>query len=132
MTIGRFGIGDIGYGMASRYTCVSIYGLVALVWIFIFILARPVQSSILLKGTLYASFVMIFTGLLLTSIVVWSNQPRQKAYFEQLRNIAMRVDTATPEELSKFAERPELIRNSLRLLREHKLNVYRPAPAERK
>jgi hypothetical protein len=132
MTIGRFVLGDIIYGMASRYTCVSIYGLVALVWIFIFILARPVQLSALLKGTLYASFVMIFAGLLLTSIVVWVNQPRQKAYFEQLHDIAMRVDTAMPEELSKFAERPELIRDSLRLLREYKLNVYRPAPADRK
>jgi hypothetical protein len=129
--IGRFGIGDISYGMASRYTYISIYGLVALVWIFIFTLARPVQSSTMLKGTIYASFVMIFTGLLLTSIVVWSNQPGQKAYFDQLRNIAMRVDTATPEELSKFAERPELVRDSLRLLREYKLNVYHTAPVDR-
>jgi hypothetical protein len=132
MMIGRFGIGGVDYGMASRYTCVSIYGLVALVWIFIFILSRPIQSSALLKGTLYASFVIVFAGLLLTSIVVWSQQPIQKAYFEQLRNIAMRVDTATPEELSKFAERPELIRDSLQLLREYKLNVYRPAPTDRK
>ena len=76
MTIGRFSFG-IDYGMASRYTCVSIYGLVALVWIFIFILARPVRSNILLKSTLYAGLVTIFAGLLLTSIVVgWTAPPK--------------------------------------------------------
>jgi hypothetical protein len=132
MMIGRFKIGGIGYGMASRYTCVSIYGLAAMVWIFIFILTRPERPTALLKGILYASFAMIFSGIILTSSVVWSMKPAQKAFFEQLHNIAARVDTATPEELSNFAERPELIRDSLLFLREHKLNVYRNATVDRK
>ena len=42
----------------------------------------------------------------------------------------MRVDTATPEELSKFEERPQLVRDSLRLLREYRLNAYRNVPAD--
>ncbi|MCX5850057.1 MAG: hypothetical protein NTW65_11500 [Deltaproteobacteria bacterium] len=133
MTMGRFvayeiDYGMTSYGMASHYTCVSIYGLVAMAWIFIFILTRPVRLNALLKGTLYAGFVMIFAGLLLTAAVEWRIQPSRKAYFEQIRSIAMRVDTATPEELSEF---PELFRDSLRLLREHRLNIYRTAPADR-
>ena len=131
MTIGRFGLGGIDYGMASRYTCISIYGLAAMVWIFIFILARPERSTALLKGIIYAGLVMIFVGLLLTSMIVWRFQPNQKAYFEQLQNIAMRLDTATTEELSKFAERPEQVRASLRILREYKLNAYRTKHADR-
>jgi hypothetical protein len=67
---------------------------------------------------------MIFTGLLLTSIVVWHVQPVRKANFEQLYDIAMRVDTATYDELLKFEAPPEQVRDSLRLLRQHKLNIY--------
>jgi hypothetical protein len=52
--------------------------------------------------------------------------------FEQLHAIAMRVDTATPEELSKFEEHPKLVRDSLRLLREYRLNVYRTGPTDGK
>jgi hypothetical protein len=131
MTMGRFVYG-IDYGMASRYTCVSIYGLVALTWIFIVILARPVRPNMLLKSTLCAGFVMIFAGLLLTAIVEWRIQPYRKIYFEQLHAIAMHVDTATPEELSKFEERPELVRDALRLLREYRLNAYRNVPVDGK
>lgn len=125
MTVGRFRLGGLDYGMASRYTCVSVYGLVAVVWIFIFILTRPQRPGILLQSIMYSGLAMIFSGLLLTSFVELVTQPSKKVYFEQLREIAMRVDTASPEELSRFAERPELVRDSLRLLREHKLNVYR-------
>ena len=64
-------------------------------------------------------------------MVVWRFQPERKAYFEQLHDIALRVDTAAPEELSKFLESPERVRDSLRLLREYKLNAYRTKSAER-
>jgi signal transduction histidine kinase len=127
MTIGRFAYG-INYGMASRYTCVSIYGLVALAWIFIFTLTRSVRTTALLKAVFYSGFAMIFVGLLLTAVVEWRIQPFRKIYFKQLHAIALRVDTATPEELSKFEERPKLVRDSLRLLREYRLNVYRTLP----
>jgi hypothetical protein len=130
MTIVRFGLG-LDYGMASRYTYISIVGLAAMVWIFIFILTRPVKPHLLLKGTIFTGFVIIFTGLLLTSIIVWHVQPERKAYFAQLPDIAMRVDTATSEELAKFTERPEQVRASLRLLREYKLNAYRRMSADR-
>jgi len=60
-------------------------------------------------------------------------QPQRKANFEQLHDIAMRVDTATPEELFKFGYLDtERTRDSLKLLREYKLNVYTAAPAEKK
>jgi hypothetical protein len=36
-----------------------------------------------------------------------------------------------PEELSKFEERPNHVRDSLRLLRDYRLNVYRYVPANR-
>jgi hypothetical protein len=129
MTIGRFRLG-IAYGMASRYTCVSIYGLVALAWIFMFILTRPARPTALLKSIICAGLVMIFAGLLLTAVVEWRIQPYRKIYFEQIHAVAMRVDTATPEELSKFEERPNHVRDSLRLLREHRLNAYRTVPAD--
>ena len=130
MTIGRFELGKDS-GMASRYACVSIYGIAAMVWIFIFILAHPKKLKALLKSTIITGFIIVFSGLLLTSMVVWRIQPQRKAYFEQLPNIALRVDTATPEELSKFFESPERVRDSLRLLREYKLNAYRTSSAER-
>lgn len=130
MTMGRFVFG-IDYGMASRYSCVRVYGLAALVWIFIFILTRAVRTNVLLKSTICVGFVMIFSGLLLTAAVEWRIQPYRKIYFEQIHAIAMSVDTATDEELSKFEERPELVRASLRLLREFRLNAYRNFPADR-
>jgi|GEM_PF-829678 len=145
VTFGRlFYAKDVG--MASHYTCVSIYGIVAIVWIFIFIFARPVKTNVFLKSTLFTGLAIIFAGLLLTSTAVWRIQPERKAYFERLQDIAMRVDTATPGELHKFsmidAHTPEdlsqyeeqvseRIRESLRLLRKYNLNVYRAAPADR-
>ena len=130
VTIGRFELGKDA-GMASRYACVSIYGIAAMVWIFIFILAHPKKPKALLKSTIITGFIIVFSGLLLTSMVVWRFQPERKAYFEQLHDIALRVDTAAPEELSKFLESPERVRDSLRLLREYKLNAYRTKSAER-
>lgn len=120
----RFGLG-VDYGMASRYTYISIFGLAAMFWIFIFILARPVKPNVLLKGAIFTGFAVIIAGLLLTSMIVWRIQPDRKAYLAQLLGIAMRVDTATDEELLKFTERPEQVRASLRLLRAYKLNAYR-------
>ena len=131
MAFRRFGLG-IDYGMASRYTYVSIFGLAALSWIFIFILTQPIKPSLLLKSTIFTGFAIIFAGLLLTSIIEWRVQPDRKAYLDQLPGIAMRVDTATNEELSEFGERPEQVRASLRLLREYKLNVYHTNPTDRK
>mgnify|MGYP001198462031 CR=1 FL=1 len=124
VTIARFGLNDIAMGMSSRYTCVSIYGLMSIIWIFVYFLVVHTRSSVLIKSLIGAGFVMIFTGLLLTSIVVWHVQPVRKANFEQLYDIAMRVDTATYDELLKFEAPPEQVRDSLRLLRQHKLNIY--------
>ena len=131
ITIGRFGIVGGTGAMLSSYTCVSIYGLAALAWIFIFILAQPVGLNALLKSTLYAGFAMLFAGLLLTSIVVWRIQPERKAFFEKLRGIAMRIDTATPEEL-ELSDFDKQICDSLQLLKKYKLNIYRSMPADRK
>jgi len=72
---------------------------------------------------------MIFIGILFTSIVEWKIQPHRKAYFKNIREIALRVDTASNDELSKFEERPELVRQSLKVLREYHLNVYRSTSA---
>jgi hypothetical protein len=130
VTIGRFEFGK-DFGMASRYACVSIYGIAAIAWIFIFILAHPKKSKALLKSTIITGFIIAFSGLLLTSIVVWRFQPERKSFLAQLNDIALRVDTATPEELSKFLESPERVRDSLRLLREYKLNAYRAKSAEK-
>jgi len=85
----------------------------------------------LLKSTLYAGFAMLFAGLLLTSIVVWRIQPERKAFFEKLRGIAMRIDTATPEEL-ELSDFDKQICDSLQLLKKYKLNIYRSMPADRK
>ncbi len=128
MLIGRFRLGNIDYGMSSRYTSISLYGLAAMVWIFIFTLTRSGRLNVFLKGIIYGGFTIIFTGLLLTTIFEWRIRPARQAYFAQLHQIALHVDTATPEELSRFAERPEVIRESLRLLREYKMNVYRAKP----
>jgi hypothetical protein len=124
MTIVRFGLG-LDYGMASRYTYVSIYGIMATAWIFIYMLASTAKLNIFFKSAIFTGLSIIFSGLLLTSIIIWHFQPHQKAFFEQLQKIAIRVDTATEEELSRFGERPEQVRESLLLLREHKLNAYR-------
>lgn len=124
MTIARF-IWGTHFVTVSHYSCVSIFGLVALVWIFIFNLASNLKLNSFLKGLILTGFTVIITGLTLTSITTWDTQPERKAYFEQLRDIALRVDTASPEELFLFSEKPENVRASLCLLREHKLNVYR-------
>ncbi len=125
MMLGRYELGKDA-GMASRYTCVSIFGIAAIVWIFIFVLVQAKKPKTLLKSAMIAGFVIIFTGLLLTSIVVWHIQPQRKAFLAKRNEIAMRVDTAPPEELYKFfLESPELVRDSLLILRKYKLNAYR-------
>ena len=124
MTIARFGLNDIGMGMSSRYTCISIYGLVAIIWIFIFAFSGSPKPTKLIKSLIYSGFVIILSGLLLTSFVVWNLQPDQKAKFDQLYDVAMRIDTATNDELLKFEAPPEQVRASLRLLRQYKLNIY--------
>lgn len=131
VTIGRFGLVGSSGAMMSSYTCVSIFGLVAMVWIFIFVLVQPGRLSAFLKSIIYAGFSMIFAGLLLTSIIVWRVQSDRKAYFEQLRETALQIDTATPEELERL-DFNEQICSSLRLLRQYKLNIYRSVPAGRK
>lgn len=129
--IGRFGLVGRTGAMMSSYTCISIFGLVAMAWIFIFTLARPFRLNVLLKSALYTGFSMLFAGLLLTSIIVWSIQPDRKAYFEQLREIAMRIETATPEELERLDFNKQIC-DSLRLLRQYKLNIYRSALSDKK
>ena len=130
MTFRRFGLG-LDYGMASRFTYISIFGLAAMSWVFIFALTRPVKAKLLLTGIMFSGFAIIFTGLILTSIIEWRIQPARKAYLAQLPSIAMRVDTATSEELAMIGVWPEQVRESLQILREHKLNVYRATPAAR-
>lgn len=124
MMLGRFSYG-IDYGMASRYTCVSVYGLVGCVWIIIFFLVNSEDSKKRWHGMLYMPLVMIFSGMILTSIVEWRIQPHRRAYFRNVHEIALRVDKASDEELSKFEERPELVRQSLKVLRDCNLNIYR-------
>ncbi len=124
MTIGRFGMNKY-YGMSPHYTCVSKYGIVAIIWIFIFTLVNYDKLRSLLKITLYAGFTIIFSGLLMTSIETWRMQPERKAEYEPLYDIAMNVDTASDDELWKFEADPEQVRASLRLLRDYKLNLYR-------
>jgi hypothetical protein len=129
MTVGRFSMG-MGFGMSSHYTCISLYGLVAMVWIFIFSLTRSVKPGHLMKLVIYAGFSIIFSGLIITSIIEWRMQPQRKADFVRLHDIAMRVDTATPEELLKFGYLDtERTRESLKILRDHKLNVYHVMPS---
>jgi len=120
----RFGLG-VDYGMGSRYTYVSVCGLLAIVWIFIFVLTRPVKPKLLLRSTIYAGLVVIFSGLLLSSAIEWQIRPLRKAQLTQLMNIAMKVDTATHDELSLIGILPEHTRESLQILRAYKLNVYR-------
>jgi hypothetical protein len=124
MMIGRFKYG-LDYGMASRYTCVSVYGLAGIIWVIIFSLVKSEDLKLKWRGLFYMPIMMIFLGILLTSIVEWRIQPYRKAYFKNVREIALRVDTATDDELSKFEERPELVRQALNILRTCNLNVYR-------
>ena len=72
------------------------------------------------------------TEKILTAMTEWRIQPHRKAYFENLREIALRVEAASDEELAKFEERPTLVRESLRVLKDCNLNVYhQPSVARR-
>ena len=124
MMIGRFAYG-IDYGMASRYTCVSVYGLVGIIWVLIFFLVHVENMKRFQRNLLYMPVAVILSGVMVTSIVEWKIQPQRQAYFQNLYDIALRVDTATDEELSKFEESPALVRQALKVLRDCNLNVYR-------
>jgi hypothetical protein len=126
MTAGRFSYG-LDYGMASRYACVSVYGLVGCVWTIILLAVYSGNLSKWKRSLFYAPVVIIISGIILTSAVEWKIQPHRQAYFRSLYEIAQRVDTATDEELLKFEERPALVRESLRVLRDCRLNVFRPS-----
>jgi len=95
--------------MLGFYICAFIFG----------------ENEFIFKKCHLCSIGRYFIRGFLTSAVVWQVQPSRKAYLEKLRDIAMRVDTATDDELSWFGERPAQVRASLQLLRQHKLNVYR-------
>ena len=123
MTAGRFGYG-IDYGMASRYTCVSVLGLVGSGWVLIYVLAGGRTRRTGAVNLLVVPLMLIAAGLILTAMTEWRIQPHRKVYFENLREIALRVDSASDEELAKFEERPALVRESLRVLKECHLNVY--------
>ena len=123
MTAGRFGYG-IDYGMASRYTCVSVLGLVGSGWVLIYVLAGGRTRRTGAVNLLVVPLMVIAAGLILTAMTEWRIQPHRKVYFENLREIALRVDSASDEELAKFEERPALVRESLRVLKECHLNVY--------
>ncbi len=126
MTIGRFRYGLL-YGMASRYTCSTICGIIAIVWIALFVLAKPPSATRFLRSALLAVVILIFAGMCWTSILEWKIQPYRKENFERLPEIARQLDTAYDEELAAFEERPPLVRESLRVLRKYRLNVYRAA-----
>jgi hypothetical protein len=57
--------------MSSRYTCVSVYGLVGLAWVFIFVPAGAQPAKVKL---LIAPLVLIFAVILLTISVEWGGQ----------------------------------------------------------
>ncbi|MBZ5499803.1 MAG: hypothetical protein LAP85_25670 [Acidobacteriia bacterium] len=124
MTIGRLRFGPL-YGMASRYTCSTICGIIAIVWICVFVLVKPGPVTRYLRDTLGTVIILIFAGLCWTSIVEWQTQPYRKGTFRRLAEIALQVDTASSKELATFEERPSLVRSSLRVLRKRLLNVYK-------
>ncbi|HON58607.1 MAG TPA: hypothetical protein PLT45_03630 [Smithella sp.] len=128
MTFRRFGLG-MDYGMASRFTYISLYGLAAISWIFIFVLSTQKKPKTLETVSIFAALSIMLTGLLMTSLIVWHVQPARQDYFMKLYDIVMRVDTATDEELLNIGVWPEQVRSSLKLLREHNLNVYRKQQA---
>lgn len=130
MIFKRLGFG-LDWGMASRYTYVSIYGLASMVWIFIFTLTRRTKPDVIVKSVIYGSMIMIIAGLFLTSIVVWRIQPSQKAHLKLVREIALRIDTATPEDIARIDSFQESVRDTLLLLKEHRLNIYRTLPPDR-
>jgi hypothetical protein len=128
MTTGRFAYG-LDYGMSSRYTCVSIYGLVGCIWTIILLAVYSGNLTLWQRSLFYAPVVIIISGVMLTSAVEWKIQPHRQTYFQNLYEIALRVDTATGDELSKFEERPELVRQSLKVLRDCNLSIYRYSSA---
>jgi hypothetical protein len=124
MTVGRFRYG-IQYGMASRYVCNSILGVIAIVWIAIFVKSKGASTTKALRIALFAGVTFILMGMAWTSIVEWQIQPHRKGGFVRLQDIAMDVDNAFDDEFAAFEERPLLVRDSLLVLRKYRLNVYR-------
>jgi hypothetical protein len=127
MTMGRFQYGLL-YGMAARYTCSTLCGIIAIVWISLFVLAKPASATKLLRRSLSGVIALIFAGMFWTSVLEWRIQPYRHDSFKRLAEIAMRVDTASDEELAEFEEHPSLVRSSLRVLRKHQLNIYGAGP----
>jgi hypothetical protein len=121
--MGRFHYGLL-YGMAPRYTCSTICGIIAIVWIILFALAKPASVNSSMRNALRAVMILIFAGMCWTSSVEWQAQPYRTEMFDWLPEIALHLDTAYDEELASFEERPSLVRDSLQVLRKHRLNVY--------
>ena len=106
VTMGRVQYGVL-YGIASRYTCSTICGIIAIVWINLFMLAKPAATR-LARSSAAAIIIVILAGMCWTSIVEWRIQPFRKNTVERLREIALRADIASDEELADFEERPSL------------------------
>ncbi len=138
----RFSYGSIYYGMSSRYTTDTQYGIIAVVWIFAFsILTRKkrqsesnpdaqsgnhAESGFFSIGAAFKIIVMafIFSGYCLTQLTEWKASPYRKAYYENLIQTALNIDSCDDSKLQPFQSTPDLTRNALRILQKHNLNVF--------
>jgi hypothetical protein len=124
VTMGRFQFGLL-YGLASRYTCNTICGIIAIVWIGIYSFINPVVSTKRSKNIVITIAIFLVAGMCWTAAVEWRVQPYRKETFDRLSEIALRFSDATDKELADFEEHPPLIRASLGVLKKYQLNIYR-------
>jgi hypothetical protein len=127
MTVGRFEFG-LRYGMASRYTCNSIYGILAIVWIALFAFFKRSGTSEAVRRAIPVVMVVIFAGIAWTAPLEWKMLPERRVFFENRIRDALTLETATDQDLIKFEERPDLVRNALSVLKRYRLNAYRKFP----
>ena len=120
----RFNYG-ITYGMASRYTSNTQYGIIAIIWIAIYNFQHVQESSKLRKSILASILMFILVGQFLTYYTEWKIAPYRMQHFEKMRSMAMNPESFSQNDLSLFeANNVTEIIESLEVLKKYNLNVY--------
>ncbi|WKL04001.1 hypothetical protein Q0F98_12410 [Paenibacillus amylolyticus] len=123
--VARFNYG-LDYGVSSRYTTDTQYGIIGLLWMSATMSTNRSLSRWNVKKIINLMLVaVVFIAYLFTNIIEWKTSPYRKIYFENLQQIALNYSNSSNDELSLF-QNPniEAVINGFRLLEKNHLNIF--------
>jgi len=119
----------INYGMSSRYTTYSQFGIIGIFWIMLYAIYYEKEKSkkIFSKKTA-AIFIltMIICGQILTYSIEFAWAPYRKTFYKNLEQMALNYENYTTDQLAngfQYRHNEQVIK-ALATLKQYKLNVF--------